>query len=394
MVLSVFRVLLLCCGFLLALQGCSPKVSIAPAAEGGELQTLAVLPPEYNAKLQREKVEAIRDSLETELRNRGFVVLADRLVDELCSSPQCPERSQLAERYQVDGFVSLDLRSVSRANFLAGYYNAIRGIMTISDVNATSLVSVEHTQSERGGLLFHSGQVFQGLISQVENTEEKSFQRLSAKFAETLASKVPKPQALETNAVTVAIESTSVKRIQPQLFEICIDATPNSLGSVLINNRRSTLREIANGRYCGTFFLDRSIVENHIMAELRSPFGNAVRKEISSLPELEVCDLDNKVFVKKAGQNSRIEVACTKVDKRPVIDGSLCGSNIQDCSKDKLFVFRSPTRLGPYLKVAEVRSPVWTDSARSGKAFYQVVAVSPSGVWSLPEDASEPKEKK
>ena len=68
----------------------STKVKLADGVGAGSFKTLAILPATYPPEIQREKIDALKGSLEAELKNNGFVVLADRLVRETCASPACP----------------------------------------------------------------------------------------------------------------------------------------------------------------------------------------------------------------------------------------------------------------------------------------------------------------
>lgn len=368
------------------LLGCGSKVSVKPGFGDGSIQTVAVLPPRYNSGVQREKVDAIVNAVEAELKNKEYVVLAESLVSRTCSAPECPERNTLAEKYLVDAFVAVDVRSVSRNNFLAGYYNAITGKLTLTDKDSNVLLDADETESERGGLVFNSGQVIQGLISQVENTEENSFGRLSAKFAETMVAKIPKPKALAAAAdsVTVALNTVKTRKISPLFYEVCADATPNSLVSLIIDRARSTLREMSPGKYCGTFFLDNALLAAPMHVEARSPFGTTVRKDFSPGVSVAKCDLEGQVFLASAGDRKKIVVSCPETPNAS--DSNACDPSLSACPNYKFLIFKGPSALGPYQKVAETKAREWIDrTAKSGdRTYYEVVAVSPTGAWSLP----------
>lgn len=355
--------------------GCSSgKVKIAESAKSANLSSLAMLPVEYPPDVQREKVDALARAVQSELRNSGFIVLADKIVRQTCSSSPCPERRLLAEKYDVDGFASLSVASVNRTNFIAGFYNIISGTLTISDVNAEPLVVVEHKEAERGGLLFNTGQVFQAVISYEQNREAESFAKLSTAFAQKLVSRLPRPDGVEveTGDDSLTIRSVKVRQLEPEVFELCVDASEGSLVSAIINRAKTNLRPVGKEKYCGAFLYRTSPAEatdRLLTVEARSPFGESVRKEVEVSPELEVCDLaDNAIIWEKNGRPT-IEIGKTK-----------------PCPNHKFIVFRAPNYLGPYKKVAETRSPKWTDNKVKPGAvvYYEVVSVNKSGVWSLP----------
>src|SRR5947207_2577258 len=97
------------------LSGCSTtRANISQQFVPEKVQSLAILPLEYASEVQREKVDSLRNAVESELKNSGFEVLADRVVRQVCSTPACPERKILASKYLVDGFVTISVRSVQR----------------------------------------------------------------------------------------------------------------------------------------------------------------------------------------------------------------------------------------------------------------------------------------
>lgn len=366
----------------------STKANISPNFKAESVRSLAILPVEYPAQVQREKVDSLRNAVESELKNNGYEVLADRLVRQICTTPVCPERDMLASKYLVDGLVKVEIRSVQRANFLAGFVNTISGKITIKDLNFNDLVTVDQTENERGGLVFNSGQVVQGLISTAENTEEASFNRLSSRFAQSLISKIPKTSSPQVNkdAIAVSIGEVGVKQIKPQIFQVCAKATPNALVSVLVNRSRSNLREISQANYCGTFLLDSSLASNAVLRlEARSPFGDAVRKEVSLGNEVKVCNLEGRVIITENKGKKKLELTCIQLDKKGVPVVGTCNTS-ESCPATKFIVFRAPSSVGPYQKVTEIQSTSWIDEkplAGNGTR-YELISVNKAGVWSLP----------
>jgi hypothetical protein len=367
----------------------SVKVKIANDIMPANLRSLAVLPVDYPSDIQREKTDAIVKSIKSELKNKNFVVLADRLVNGVCSNPACPERKTLAEKYQVDAFVTVDVKSVSRTNFVAGFYNAIKGKLILSDVNSKNIVEVEHTQSEKGGLLFNSGQVVQAIISYGENKEADSFAKLSTGFAETLVSKIPhsKESNVNSDAVAVAINEIKVKELRPEIFQICADATPDSLVSVIVNRQSTNLRPVKEGNYCGTFLYNQiSSNQDKVYVDARSPFGNSVRKEVEIAKEAEICDLNDNVILSEKNGKPSIHIACVDLAAGKGISSINCPTKVNVCPGNKFIVFKASSNLGPYEKIAEFQSTNWVDNnAKKGTDFYyELVSVNKAGVWSLP----------
>lgn len=351
----------------------SAKVKISPQANFENIRSLAVLPTDYPSGIQREKVDAIVYSIKSELKNSNFELLADKIVNEVCSTPSCPERKILSDKYLVDGFVNISVASVSRNNFIAGFYNAIKGKLLISDSDSKPVFEVEHTQSEKGGLIFNSGQVIQAIISYKNNNEADSFASLSSGFAQSLVSKIPKRLQADINkdAIAVNINNIEVKQIKPEIFHICADVTQGSVVSVIVNKQSTNLRPVSDTNYCGIFLYSQpnQTTNQKIEIDARSPFGNSVRKEVQIDNEIQVCNLKDNVVL-------------TEMNGKPVI-------NIKSCPGNKLLIFKASSDLGPFEKVAEINSGSWVDSkAKKGSMFYyELVSVNKSGVWSLPEAA-------
>lgn len=373
------------------LSACSaPRVKIANDLMPEHIRSLAMLPTDYPADVQREKVDAIVKSVKSELTNSNYVVLADKLVSENCAEPTCPSgRKKLADKYQVDGFISVAVSSVSRTNFIAGFYNAIRGKLILSDVKSNPVVEVEHTTSEKGGLLFNTGQIIQALISYGNNTEADSFSKLSTRFAQSLVTSIPrsKDSSVNNDAVAVSISDVKIKQVKPEIFQVCAEATADSVVSVVVNKQSTNLRAVTPQNYCGTFLFNQASSENgaKVYVDARSPFGNSVRKEIELANQVEVCNLNDNVLLSQQNGKPVIQIACVDVGGKTQVFAS-CENKISVCPGNKFIVFRSNSDLGPFEKVAEIKSTSWVDnSAKKGsETYYELVSVNKSGVWSLP----------
>jgi hypothetical protein len=115
---------LLCTAALLVLTSCGPSFTTHIPKDAALPRSVALLPADYSVDIPRERVDIVRGALTNALRNEGFVVVEEKVVNRVCSSPACPEKAELANQYLVDGFVKLKLSSVSENNFLAGYYDS------------------------------------------------------------------------------------------------------------------------------------------------------------------------------------------------------------------------------------------------------------------------------
>jgi hypothetical protein len=378
---------LLSCAF----TACGPTVKSSLAGSATLPTSVAVLPQNYDEEdIPRERVDLVYAAIKSELRNNRFVVVDNKLIQRVCSTPQCPERTQLVEKYGVDGFVTLKLDSFSKNNFLAGYYNALTGLLTFSDIAGKELVTVKHTESERGGVLFDSGQVFQGVIDQVSHSGDEVYGKLAARFAKTIVDTLPgASKAGSPETTDVALNVTQVRPLPPAAFEVCAEGTPASFAFLLTNGNRASLREVMPGKYCGAFSsLLNFRAPDSPEVELRTAFGTSVRRTVD-FPTLPACSLDNRVQVVSEDSTQIVKVLCALVgrEKPHPLDG--CADTVPACTAEKFVVYRAPTAQGPYTKLTEVKSSSAPIPKTPGEL--QLVAISPAGAPSTPYQISSVK---
>jgi hypothetical protein len=268
--------------FVSILYGCGPKVSISPEANKKLTTTIAILPVIASSGIQRERVDYIQQLLRAELENSGFLVLDDGIIKKFCNSSGCQEREEIAQNYGADAFFEMQLDSTSRVNFFAGYYNSISGVLNVSDTRGGELVKISHTERERGGVVFESGQILQGIVSQVNNSRDKYSERLGSRFIRKIVSKIPKnkKREIQESQVIGRISKLSSVPIREQVSQVCLEGTENSTAVLVLGRRMSTLRQISPGKYCGIFRSETLVSVGRISAELRSPFGVVARKEL------------------------------------------------------------------------------------------------------------------
>lgn len=366
------------------LTGCGPKVTSSLAPGSTLPATIAVLPPDYSVDIPRERVDLVHDAIVTELRNQNFVVVEDRVVRSICSTPQCPERSRLSSDYLVDAFATVSLSSFSKNNFVAGYYNQLQGELLIADKSNRELVKVDHTENESGGLLLQSGQVFQAIISTVKNSGDQVFEDLAGRFAKSVVDRLPAHQSGaptgRAEGLELALSTASAQWDSPSSYSVCLQGTPHSFGYLLTGTTRTPLREVAPGRYCGRFSPLISSPSGGIEAvEIRTAFGNSLRQEID-LPVEPPCDLKSRL-VKSSGAN--VEVLCSRVGADASKESSGCSSTVKRCAAERIVLYEAPAPSGPYAKVSEVRASS-LPSPKSG-ATVAALAVSKGGIASQPE---------
>ena len=379
-------------GLVSYLVACGPKVITTEDLKSGTPRSVALLPLNYPSGIQRERVDYLRSSLTSELKNSGFIVIDENIVMKTCSTPACPEEKVLSEKYFVDGFFTLELTSITRNSFIAGYYNAISGKLALANKNHKSLIEVEHTESERGGLLFNSGQIIQGVISQIKNSNKDSYGSLADRFAQTLVSKVPSPlhATREDEGSSVSIQRITITKNKFSADEICAMATPASMAFLVLPGQHANLREAAPGKYCGIFRPeDLPSDRSKVKIEVRSPYGSSARQSLGSDSNND-CNLKGLVRVQSQGISKQLVIACTRRSNSGKFLDENCGEHIQSCPEHRFLVYSAVSPIGPFTKVAELRNSAWQipAAARKSEAVYQVVAVDKHGDFSVPESAT------
>jgi hypothetical protein len=352
------------------ISGCAAKAKIDPEFSNKRLITLAVLPTIDKTELPSDKMAQLTQAFEQELKNAGFLLLDQNIAKKICPAVPCADYSQLFSRHMVDGAVQLVLESSTRANFLAGYYNSLSGNLEIKDQTEKVLLSASATERERGGLLFNSGQILQGIASQVSNASKEKHEALTDKFLQNLVAQIPKSKAstlANNDSTTVEIRSVDIDTPSSDVRKICVSATPQSQVSTLIGKIRSVLPETSLGVYCRAFFLNSPFKNNQLVVEARSPFGNSVRKE---------------VMIDQLGPCLNMPVLRLNAAGKPEIYFN-CDQSAPDKSREFL-VYRSSEDGLRFNQAAKVSSNSWTDKMPSENSEYVVIERSVSGDKSLP----------
>lgn len=361
---------------LTVLSGCAMQSS-KPAADSG-IYSLAVLPAAVPANVVREKIMTIRSQLIEQLKATGFQVMDESVVTASCTENGCKDPEAFAKKYNVQGFVKLDIQGVSRTNLLAAFYNSIYGTVTVTDPQGKELFNIPHTESERGGLLFNSGQVFQGLISTAENTEQASFTRLAEKFAQAIALELPRPSIKEQSSPAsseIQIQSVSSEPKGDSRYKICAKGTPDAQAALVIDRLRGMLREEKRGEYCGIFPIGGVLQDDsRIAVELRSSYGTSVQKRLdqtafaSCLPEGLVTLTDG--YLRLGCNDSQSD----------------CEKKLKVCRNHKLLVYKASSEGGPFVKSGTLSS----NGERADKEpVYAVLPIGKDGSAATPVTVSQ-----
>lgn len=362
----------------LAISACAPTVRLSSVFSDRKLQTVIVLPATGPADVTREKIDTIRRTLISELKSSGFVILDDALVFANCTNLGCKDAKQFASRYGAQAFAALSVSSANRVNVLAGYYNSISGKLELKDGAGVEIGSVEHTEREKGGLLFNSGQLIEGLRSTAANGEAESFARLSERFAKELVQQLPKPSSVSqtSSAATVQIDGIKANTKGAGRYEICALGTAGGVGSLVVDGQRSSLRESRAGNYCGVFRIGGNLnPTSRLSVEIRSPYGAVAEREISD--QISAGCFPEGLVMQSA--DGVVNISCNGAS-----DAAACNAKLAACRAGKVLVFKGSDESGPFERVGLIGA-----NRLKANGVVSVLALSQDGSSSAPVTLGE-----
>lgn len=363
--------------------GCGPTVVKSPDFADAKIRTLAMLPVEYPSDVRRERIDFLKKSLKRELESKGFAFLDDAAVSAFCDSFPCKNANALASKYRLDALVALSISSTYRANFGAGFVNTVSGTVRLLSPASREIISVKHTESERGGLLFNSGQVLQGLLSTNDNLGDESFNLIADRFVSTVSAALPKPSGPAFPTQAAKINEISILPEGDGRYRVCLTGTEGRLVTLTVDKMNIPLRESSAGQYCSALLLGGIVRKNSsVSASLRSPVGVSDRLAVDT-EQFLVCDVSALI---RRGTGSTLTYGCTGKDS----DATECEKMLATCRGSQVLIYRGEYAAGPYEKAGTLPTGTWNDAAGVSKN-YAVVAVSPNGSTSAVVPDSERK---
>lgn len=363
------------CSFLSA---CGPTVIQGVAPLGSIDGGIAVLPIAAESDMQREKLAQIQEAFIRELNSSGFSVLSRDAVNAICSTPECAERSALFSSRGVKHLLAVKLDGSYETNAVAGYYNALSGLATLINTDGSVALSVEHTESEKGGILFNTGQVIEAFRSARKGFEDP-FEDLTNRFATKVVSRLPRP-GVESNAALskVSIRSVATQPLGNSRYRVCAEGDAQAQAKLIVNNFKYALRETKTGTYCTVLL---SGIALHGASEprivLESSYGGSAQRLVS-LPGTGVCNPSKAVY---RGTGTSIVFGC---DKTSGDSKEQCERDILACKESNLYVYSGDSNGGPYSKVGKIKDMLWRGSTTTPEASLAVLSVSPDGATSTP----------
>jgi hypothetical protein len=243
-------------------------------------------------------------------------------------------------------------------------------------------------------VLLESGQVIQGIISQVKNSSEDVFEDLAEKFAKSVVGALPAAPvasgslAQRAEGLEVTLMSTSSAWKTPSTLGICAKGTPHSFAFLQLGSTNTPLREISPGEYCALFSaVTLSSAPATGFIELRSAYGSSARRDVT-LPRTTPCSLANRIAYTPSTRAGKITVACAAVANDTSQTNVGCSDTVPLCTAQKILVYRSVSKPTAFVKTGELSSASATlpqsiaDLSTSSEVA--VVAVQAGGVYSQP----------
>ena len=371
------------------LSACAPKVKSQPGFAELNPRNLAVLPPLAPQDIGAARLQYIQECAISELKNRGFYLVDQEVVDSFCvAGTECAGLEELQSKFAVDAFVRIKIADVARSNFGLGFYNAIEGSLELQNVASEALFSVSHTESERGGVVFDSGQIFQGIKEQIANSGDSAFNKLANNFTHALVAELPRPTGEDDTAaelLPVNIRKVSSQQAKPGVHRVCLRGSPHVFATLIAGTLKTNLRELEPGHYCGVYRLGGEAA--NLSVELRSVYGNSVRKELA-LPVMNICDISDHLDASLTAGAPTIALTCnpSTTPSRLLAQTNACPDAAGNCAAERVLVYRSKNTVGPYRKVGELRNGHWRERMKlSPKNYhYYLVTVAPNGEQSAP----------
>ncbi len=377
--------------FLLFLVSCSnSKINVSSEFKETKPRLIALLPIKSTLDLRDARVTLVEQQIRSELKLRGYTLVEDAVVRKICSTYDCPEVAKLFSNYGISAYVQAEIESFSRNNFGLGFYNNISGNIKFLDRNGKELLKVARSEKEKGGLLFQSGQILQGLKEQFNNSGDDAFNLLAEKFSRELLRGVPAYDNQAAGSDDLApskLELVSMDEIKPQLYKICARSSNGSLVNLVYKRERVSLKNNSSGLFCRVLWLnDSALSDNKIFLEARTPYGDVVRKDLTFIDE-PLCQFDDKTTLTKIPNKNELSLSieCKAKENKPGVL-LFCQDSNKTCAIKKLVIYHSDSEIGPYTKFIEINKlDKFILPKQPGlKKYFQIVTIGRGENYSLP----------
>jgi hypothetical protein len=279
--------------------GCSSTEILTPSeiSDKDLPLSVAILPFEGQVD-QKEKLPYLRQMFSRYFSNQGFEQLRLDIVDETLKVEKLDRRTslqQLGEALGVEGIILGNIEAISNVNAAyLGYRSKIEGTIRFYRTRDQKLLwEVRRSEVDYGGVLVYSGQVFEGISSQIDNSSDIGFIRLAEKFCTEILQTAPKRPVLQ-EPLLPEIEGVQVRSaggrntlgVGEELWVEC-QGTPQRTASFSLGKVANIpMSEVQPGRYQGIYTLKRGDSSElfPVVLRLRDRFNHQKRYEVPSVP--------------------------------------------------------------------------------------------------------------
>lgn len=197
----------------------------------------------------------------------------------------------------ADAIITGELENVG--NLTAGIYShtVLSGKISMYSVKTGNLLwSINHYESEKGGVIYKSGQVLDLIESQIQNVKlERSFTKVAEEFSRKAVNSIPdnEHKTAETQNTpqisSAVIENIGLKQnilLPGDKITVTMNGTPGLQATFDIGIWKSNIpmKEISAGKYQGTYWIQYGDQTSHqaIAVKLKNRFNIASSKFIDS----------------------------------------------------------------------------------------------------------------
>lgn len=365
----------------------------------------ALLPIKHGPTLREQDAAYITRVLQNSLESQGVTLLDPVLIQETCLEQNCPERTTWSTILELQGIIAVDITSNWDSNIIAAHYSTLSGTLKLSDRNDKKLLEVQHRESERGGLLFDSGQVISGLSSQAEYSDSESFRMLAKKFARNLALAV-KPYLGSRTSVHRELPSPAITSsvTTPGVINLCVSIpAPDMRAYLLVGSMRTPLgaqhSTDIETTSCRSFSADVLWHTPQPAIEIRDLTGNSRRIFLGTnkhpAGELLPCRLNTHALWKVISSSVKIIFSCSVQNGNPVQNDNPKTSGCamkSTCPAVHWKIYGAKDKFGPYLLVGETDELQFRISHEAAKNlhFFYYTYQDNNGAVSRPQVIQKP----
>ncbi len=254
--------------------GCGPEVVVREAAfKKAAPASVAILPFQLvddDAGPRADlKAAALREAFHRRFSSLAYLHLESEETDKRLRRAGLLDPKKLAgatpaelgKRLEVDAILRGEVLSLANLSGGVVYRQSISARLTLADARTgETLVAIEHTEADTGGVLVGSGQLVDAIRDTVDNSSDVGFVRLAERFAESAVRAFPPPPA-PARVVPPRIDSVEVRAPAGRTLragdeiEVRVRATPG--GAAFFDVGRDLaevpLFEEAPGSYRGAY---------------------------------------------------------------------------------------------------------------------------------------------